>query len=383
MKKSNFVKKGVFFLGEQLFDLAFVQKQFRLEGAFQSSKSLNDGHINTTYQLCFQDNQGQKKDYVVQKINTYVFKDPDALMENIVGVTSFLRREIEKNGGDPERETLNFLPCNDGKYYVKDQNGDCWRCYHHVGDVYTCNTIESEEVFKNAGEAFGRFQKMLASYPSETLKETIPNFHNTYSRFLDFEKAVRDNLSGRREQAAKEIQFMRAREADTHVLLDLMGKGELPLRVTHNDTKLNNILFDNKTNRGICVIDLDTVMPGLALYDFGDSIRFGANTASEDEKDLSKVSLSLPLYKAYVDGYLGVAKDSLTPREIEYLPFSSKLMTLECGMRFLTDFLNGDTYFKTAYPEHNLVRCRTQFKLVEDMEKKMADMQTLTAEAAK
>lgn len=370
-------------MGEQQFDLAFVQRQFDLPGTFQSSETLNNGHINTTFVLDFQTADGAVQSYVVQKINTYVFKDPDTLMENIVGVTSFLRREIEKSGGDPERETLTFLPCANGKYYAKDENGACWRCYRHIGEVYTCNIIDSEEVFKNAGAAFGSFQKMLADYPSETLKETIPNFHNTYSRFLDFEKAVRDNLSGRRDQVEAEIEFLRAREADTRVLLDLMDKGELPLRVTHNDTKLNNILFDNKTNHGICIIDLDTVMPGLALYDFGDSIRFGANTASEDEKDLSKVSLSLPLYKAYVEGYLGVAKDSLTACEIEYLPFSAKLMTLECGMRFLTDFLNGDTYFKTEYPEHNLVRCRTQFKLVEDMEKKMAEMQSLTAEAAK
>ncbi len=200
---------------------------------------------------------------------------------------------------------------------------------------------------------------------------------------MDFEKAVQENRANRRETVEAEIQFVRDREADTHVLLDLIEKGELPLRVTHNDTKLNNILFDSQTNQGICIIDLDTVMPGLSLYDFGDSIRFGANTASEDEKDLSKVSLSLPLYKAYTEGYLSSAKESLWAREIEYLPFSAKLMTFECGMRFLTDYLNGDVYFKTEYAEHNLVRCRTQFTLVADMEKKMTDMQNITAEAAK
>lgn len=330
----------------------------------------------------FTDASGAVQEYVVQKINTNVFKDPDALMQNIVGVTTHLQKKIAARGGDVLRETLNFLPAKDGKYYVCDDVGNCWRCYRHVGGVYTCNTIDSETVFYNAGEAFGAFQNELADYPGETLAETIPNFHNTASRFADFERAVKEDAAGRAASVADEIAFVRAREADTHVLVDLLAKGELPVRVTHNDTKLNNILFDEKTNKGICIIDLDTVMPGLALYDFGDSIRFGANTASEDEKDVSKVSLSLPLYEAYTRGYLKSAGKSLTAREIEYLPFSAKLMTFECGMRFLTDYLNGDTYFKIAYPEHNLVRCRTQFALVRDMEQKMDEMRAVTARAA-
>lgn len=377
----NTVRKSVGFVTPQ-FDLSFIQNNFPIAGNYLGYTVKNDGHINATFVLHFEEN-GKKSDYTVQRINTNVFKNPDALMQNIVGVTSFLREKIVARGGDPDRETLCFLPAQDGKYYATDADGDCWRCYRYIDDVYTCNTIDSAEVFYNSGLAFGAFQKALADYPAETLAETIPNFHNTYSRFLDFETAVQENRAGRRDTVAAEIQFVRDREADTHVLLDLIEKRELPLRVTHNDTKLNNILFDNKTNQGICIIDLDTVMPGLSLYDFGDSIRFGANTASEDEKDLSKVSLSLPLYKAYTEGYLHTAKDSLWAREIEYLPFSAKLMTFECGMRFLTDYLNGDTYFKTDYPEHNLVRCRTQFTLVADMEKKMTEMQNITAEAAK
>ncbi|MCI5738368.1 MAG: aminoglycoside phosphotransferase family protein [Ruminococcus sp.] len=366
-----------------MFDIEFLQSNFKLQGTYQSYKPLNDGHINSTFVLDYADEDGTAHSYVVQKINTHIFTNPDALMGNIVGVTTFLQKKIAARGGNVQRETLDFLPAADGKYYAKDSAGSCWRCYRHIGNVYTCNIIDSEEVFYNAGTAFGAFQQALADYPSETLVETIPNFHNTYSRFLDFKKAVADDLSGRRANVQDEIQFILDREADTHVLLDLIDKGELPLRVTHNDTKLNNILFDNKTNQGICIIDLDTVMPGLALYDFGDSIRFGANTASEDEKDVSKVSLSLPLYKAYTEGYLHTAKDSLWAKEIEYLPFSAKLMTLECGMRFLADYLNGDTYFKTAYPEHNLVRCRTQLALVADMERKMEEMQKITADAAK
>ena len=366
-----------------MFDIEFLQSNFKLQGPYQSYKPLNDGHINSTFVFDYADEDGTAHRYVVQKINTHIFTNPDALMGNIVGVTTFLQKKIAARGGNVQRETLDFLPAADGKYYAEDSTGSCWRCYRHIGNVYTCNIIDSEEVFYNAGTAFGAFQQALADYPSETLVETIPNFHNTYSRFLDFKKAVTDDLSGRRANVQDEIQFILDREADTHVLLDLIDKGELPLRVTHNDTKLNNILFDNETNQGICIIDLDTVMPGLALYDFGDSIRFGANTASEDEKDVSKVSLSLPLYKAYTEGYLHTAKDSLWAKEIEYLPFSAKLMTLECGMRFLADYLNGDTYFKTAYPEHNLVRCRTQLALVADMELKMEEMQKITADAAK
>ena len=366
-----------------MFDIEFLQSNFKLQGTYQSYKPLNDGHINSTFVLDYADEDGTVHRYVVQKINTHIFTNPDALMGNIVGVTTILQKKIAARAGNVHRDRLDCLPAADGKYYAEDSTGSCWRCYRHIGNVYTCNIIDSEEVFYNAGTAFGAFQQALADYPSETLVETIPNFHNTYSRFLDFKKAVADDLSGRRANVQDEIQFILDREADTHVLLDLIDKGELPLRVTHNDTKLNNILFDDKTNQGICIIDLDTVMPGLSLYDFGDSIRFGANTASEDEKDVSKVSLSLPLYKAYTEGYLHTAKDSLWAKEIEYLPFSAKLMTLECGMRFLADYLNGDTYFKTAYPEHNLVRCRTQLALVADMERKMEEMQKITADAAK
>ncbi len=372
----------VYVLEQKLLDPLFIQQSFALPGECGTVQALNNGHINTTYHLCFNEADGTREEYVVQKINTNVFKDPDALMQNIVGVTTHLQKKIAARGGDVRRETLNFLPAAGGKYYVRDDAGDCWRCYRHVGGVYTCNTIDSETVFYNAGEAFGAFQNELADYPGETLAETIPNFHNTVSRFADFERAVEEDVAGRAASAKEEIAFYRAREKDAHVLLDLLGKGELPVRVTHNDTKLNNILFDEKTNKGICIIDLDTVMPGLALYDFGDSIRFGANTASEDEKDVSKVSLSLPLYEAYTRGYLGAAGASLTACEIEYLPFSAKLMTYECGMRFLTDYLNGDTYFKIAYPEHNLVRCRTQLALVRDMEQKADEMAAITKQAA-
>lgn len=362
------------------FPLEEIIKNFNIDGEYIGYYLSNDGHINNTFVLEFDDGLGKIKSYLLQLINTNVFKNPDELMENIVGVTEHLRKIVVDNGGDPERECLNVYFTSDGKPYYRDADGNCWRCYNFITGAHSCQSIDDPETFANAARAFGKFQCLLADYPSETLHETIPNFHNTLSRFADFEKAVSDNIAGRADSVRDEIDFVLARRDDAGVLVKLLEKGKLPLRVTHNDTKLNNVMFDNETDEGICVIDLDTVMPGLSLYDFGDSIRFGANTAAEDEKDLSKVSLSLPLYREYTAGYLSTAGQSLTPTEVEYLPFSAKLMTFECGMRFLTDYLNGDTYFRIAYDDHNLDRCRTQFRLVEDMERKMEDMKATTQE---
>lgn len=362
------------------FPLEEIIKNFNIDGEYIGYYLSNDGHINNTFVLEFDDGLGNIKSYLLQLINTNVFKNPDELMENIVGVTEYLRKIVVDNGGDPERECLNVYFTSDGKPYYRDADGNCWRCYNFITGAHSCQSIDDPETFANAARAFGKFQCLLADYPSETLHETIPNFHNTLSRFADFEKAVSDNIAGRADSVRDEIDFVLARRDDAGVLVKLLEKGKLPLRVTHNDTKLNNVMFDNETDEGICVIDLDTVMPGLSLYDFGDSIRFGANTAAEDEKDLSKVSLSLPLYREYTAGYLSTAGQSLTPTEVEYLPFSAKLMTFECGMRFLTDYLNGDTYFRIAYDDHNLDRCRTQFRLVEDMERKMEDMKAITQE---
>ena len=362
------------------FPLEEIIKNFNIDGEYIGYYLSNDGHINNTFVLEFDDGLGKIKSYLLQLINTNVFKNPDELMENIVGVTEHLRKIVVDNGGDPERECLNVYFTSDGKPYYRDADGNCWRCYNFITGAHSCQSIDDPETFANAARAFGKFQCLLADYPSETLHETIPNFHNTLSRFADFEKAVSDNISGRADSVRDEIDFVLARRDDAGVLVKLLEKGKLPLRVTHNDTKLNNVMFDNETDEGICVIDLDTVMPGLSLYDFGDSIRFGANTAAEDEKDLSKVSLSLPLYREYTAGYLSTAGQSLTPTEVEYLPFSAKLMTFECGMRFLTDYLNGDTYFRIAYDDHKLDRCRTQFRLVEDMERKMEDMKAITQE---
>lgn len=365
-------------MAKKPFNIEEICEKFSINGNFTGYEIINNGHINSTYNLIFEDN-GKPVKYVLQKINTVVFKKPDELMSNIVAVTKHIAKKYkEAKADDAERRTLTFLPCVDGKYYYIDSGNNCWRLYIFVDKVYTCNTIDSEEVFNNAGVAFGEFQNILADFDGSSLFETIEKFHNTASRFDALKKAIKEDKAGRLESVKNEVEFALARENDTHILVDMIAEGKLPLRVTHNDTKLNNILFDNITNQGICIIDLDTVMPGLSLYDFGDSIRFGANTATEDEKDLSKVSLSLSLYEAYVKGYLSKAKDALTTLEKELLPFGAKIMTYECGIRFLTDYLDGDTYFKVAYPEHNLDRCRTQFELVADMERKMEQMQEIT-----
>lgn len=370
-------------LENELGNVKELLNAFAFDGKFAKLLQLYDGHINNTYKFEFCGADGTINEYLVQEINTYVFKDYEGLMKNVMGVTDFMKKKIIANGGDPKRECLTVIGAVDGKPYYIDENGRCWRCYNFVGNAHSYQSVECTQVFGNAAKAFGKFQNMLSDYPIASLYETIPNFHNTVSRFADFKKAVSDNLSGRAESVKDEIEFVFDREKDCSVLVDLLNAGKLPLRVTHNDTKLNNVMFDNETDEGICVVDLDTVMPGLSLYDFGDSIRFGANTAAEDEKDVSKVSLSLEYFKVYTLGYLSTAGESLTPEEINQLAFSSKLMTLECGMRFLGDYINGDVYFKTEYSEHNLVRARTQFALVADMENKAEQMELIVDECCR
>lgn len=331
------------------------------------------GHINDTYIA------GESPKYILQKINENVFKDPKAVMHNMVGVTEHLKKKILARGGDPERETLSLIDTKDGKKYYEADDGKVYRMYKFVDNVNCYNFPDSPEIFEQAACAFGKFQNMLADYPAEDLVETIPDFHNTPKRFRDFENSVKKNLSGRAESAKSEIEFALARKEMTGIIVDAMAEGRVPLRVTHNDTKLNNVLFDDKTNEGICVIDLDTVMPGSLLYDYGDAIRFGASTGAEDEKDLDKIEMSLELFEAFTKGFLSQVGDKLTPAERELLPEGAMMMTFECGIRFLADYIDGDTYFKTAYPEHNLVRARTQFKLVADMEKKIDKMREIAA----
>lgn len=348
-------------------------ESFQFQGACVECIPYGSGHINDTFRVTFQ-HKGETKRYILQRMNNQIFLNPEELMENVVGVTSWLRKKIVENGGEPERETLNLVPAKDGKAFYKDSEGEYWRVYLFIEGAKTYDLVENQEDFYQSAVAFGRFQGLLADYPAETLHETIQDFHNTVKRLDTFKKAVEADGCGRAAQVQEEIQFVLDREALAHKLCDMQAEGKLPLRVTHNDTKLNNIMIDDETRKAICVIDLDTVMPGLSVNDFGDSIRFGASTGAEDEPDLSKVSCSMELFELYTKGFVEGCKGSLTEEELDMLPVGAMTMTYECGMRFLTDYLEGDHYFKIHREGHNLDRCRTQFKLVKDMEEKWNQM---------
>ena len=343
---------------------------FQLEGMVMNAIRYGSGHINDTFLMTLREDDETEGRVILQRMNKSIFTKPVELMENIMGVTSFLRERIIENGGDPDRETLNVIPTKDGKPYFIDSEGEYWRCYKFIEDATSYDQVENPEDFYQSAVAFGNFQRLLADYPAATLHETIKGFHDTKARFEVFKKAVADDVCGRAASVKDEIDFYLAHADVANVFGDLLEKGELPLRVTHNDTKLNNIMIDNETHKGICVIDLDTVMPGLAMNDFGDSIRFGASTAAEDEKDLNKVWCDMDLFEVYTKGFIEGCAGRLTEKEIELLPMGAKVMTFECGMRFLTDHLQGDTNFTIHRENHNLDRARTQMKLVQDMEAK-------------
>ena len=351
---------------------------FQTKGTLKSCTRYGSGHINETYKM-IREEGGQEYWYILQKINDGIFKDPVALMKNIEGVTEFLRKEIIKNGGDPDRETLTLVPAKDGKKYYQDGQGKYWRTYLFIRGATCYDLVQKPEDFYQSGKAFGHFQRLLSKYPAGELTETIPDFHNTPVRFETFKKAVAEDICHRADQVQDEIKFVMDRQKEMGIAMEMLKDGRLPLRVTHNDTKLNNIMIDDQTGEAICIIDLDTIMPGLSIFDYGDSIRFGANTAEEDEPDVSKVSISLPLFDIYTKGYLEGCGGSLTEAELDMLPMGAKLMTLECGMRFLTDYLQGDVYFHTARENHNLDRTHTQFAMVADMEKKWEDMKAIVA----
>ncbi len=354
-----------------------IVNRFAVEGDFIRAEEYGSGHINRT-ELIELSQGGQAVRYILQRINTQIFANVSQLMENIVSVTSFLSGKIMAQGGDPDRETLQVIQTKDGGSYWKD-GADHYRMYRFVEGAASYDAAKEPGILYESGKAFGRFQQLLSDYPADTLHETIVDFHNTPKRFETFCEAVDADRCGRAASVAQEISFIKERKSETQALTGLLENGELPLRVVHNDTKLNNVLFDKNTKKSLCVIDLDTVMPGTLAYDFGDAIRFGANTAAEDEPDVSKVSLDLELYRQYASGYLSGCGGSLTEKELEMLPMGAKLMTLECGMRFLTDYLSGDTYFRIHHKRQNLDRCRTQLALVADMERKWEQMARLSA----
>jgi len=341
------------------------------------------GHINDTFCVHTQPEDDSCRCFILQRMSSAAFKHPEQLMQNIIGVTEYLGKKIAAAGGDRAREAMQVVRPRSGADFYTDSEGGAWRVYPFVEGIYCYQRAETPQLFEASARAFGKFQRMLDGYPAETLFETIPHFHDTEDRLAKLKDAIAADIKGRVAECADEIAFVMAREADCSVALQAMRDGKLPLRVTHNDTKLNNVLIDKKTGEGMCVIDLDTTMPGLSINDFGDSIRFGANHSAEDEKDLSKVNFDIELYECYTRGFLEGAGDTLTAGELEYLPWGAKLMTLECGIRFLTDYLSGDTYFRTHYPEQNLDRCRTQFKLVRDMEEQFQAMADVVAKYAK
>jgi hypothetical protein len=350
-----------------------ILANFNTVGKFLTATPYGSGHINDTRLVTYDDN-GKEHTYILQKINHNVFKDPKKLMDNFVSVTAYLRDIIEKSGGDPDRETLNVIKTKDGENVYKTENGEYWRLLTFISDSVSYDKVENPEQFYSSALSFGNFQYQLRDFPAETLYETIPNFHNTPDRLLKFEEAVSADVCGRADSVKDEIAFVRARSEFAKTLENEHAAGRLPLKVTHNDTKLNNILFDEKTGKALAVIDLDTIMPGYSVNDFGDSIRFGATTALEDEADLSKVNFDIELYELYVKGFIEGAKGGLSEGELNMLPIGAIMMTLEVGMRFLTDYLSGDTYFKVSREGHNLDRARNQLKLVSDMEKRLDEM---------
>lgn len=358
-------------------DIRQIIAQFDFEGTLLSVKEFGAGHINTTYLAAFDSG----KDYVLQQVNSFVFKDVDALMGNMFAVTEHLRKAIAADGGDADRETLRFIRTKSGGDYYKTDDEKYYRAYQFVKDSVCYNKADTPALFGESGAAFGKFQQRLADFPAATLAETIPHFHDTPWRFdNEFLPALHRATEERRRSCQREIAWVLSQRTKLDGLTKLLRRGDIPLRVTHNDTKLNNVLFDRETGRCLAVIDLDTVMPGSALYDFGDAIRYGANPAAEDEQDLDKVYLNLDYFKAYAAGYLKEAGSALNACEKEHLALSSWMMTAELALRFLTDYLNGNVYFKTAYPDHNLVRARAQIKLAQDIEEKMNSMQEMIQE---
>ena len=344
---------------------------FRTHGQPVSCIDFGHGHINSTFEI----STDTGRLYVLQKINKYVFKDPVKLMANACAVTDYLRNR----SGDPNA-SLHYIPALEGKFYYRDSDGEFWRMYDLL-DGFCLDMPESDADFYESALAFGRFQELLSDFPADTLYETIPEFHNTVDRYRQLHESIASDNIGRKKAVLPEIEFALGLEELGGTLQRMREHGELPLRVTHNDTKLNNVLLNSKTRKSVCVLDLDTVMPGLSLYDYGDSIRFGAATVAEDEPDASKMKLDLHLFEVYTRGFLEAAP-SLTEQEVKLLPMGALIMTLEVGIRFLKDYLDGDLYFKTAYPDHNLIRARTQLALVADMQANWEEMRRIVAQVA-
>jgi len=358
-------------------DLATVASDFLIYGRYIYGEPYGTGHINDTYVVHF-DQAGTRVRYIFQRINDRVFRDVPALMENIRRVTAHATERAARTGtADAARRALALVPTRSGGSWLRDAAGGCWRCYHFIEQARTFDVVTSPRQAYEAARAFGGFQRLLVDLPGGRLHETIPHFHHTRRRFEALRQAAAADVCGRAAEVRAELDFALTREPLVDVLLDLQARGLVPERVTHNDTKFNNVMLDDRTAEGLCVIDLDTVMPGLALYDFGDMVRSATNAAAEDETDLTRVGMRLPVFEGLVTGYLATTGDFLTEAERAHLAFSGKLITFEIGLRFLTDHLAGDVYFKTRHAGHNLHRCRNQFALVRSIEHQEGAMQQL------
>ena len=351
-----------------------VAAHFSFSGALANIKELTAGNINVTYRLTYT-KDGLPHQYIIQRINTNAFKDPVSLMDNVGKVTSHIRASSQAEGINPDRRVLTFVPCDNGTLLYIDPEGGAWRAYHYVDGVTAYDQIESADLFREAGRGFGEFQTRLSDFPAAELAETIPGFHNTAWRYGAFLRAIEEDTADRVASIPDDIAFFHERKELAHAIVSKLGHPDLlPLRVTHNDTKLNNVLIDNATGKALCVIDLDTVMPGSSLYDYGDAVRYGACTAAEDEPDLSKIDFDMTLFKAFTEGFVSATEGKLTETEIRLLPLGIKVIAYELAMRFLTDYINGDVYFKTNYEGHNLVRARAQMKLLTVVEEKYEEM---------
>lgn len=352
---------------------------FDIKEELKNVKPFGNGLINKSYVA----ESTNSKRYLLQNLNIDLFQNFEGLMNNIDLVTTYLKEKIEKEGGDPDRETLTLIKTLDNKLFHKDKEGQVWRLYSFIENTVCYNKAKSADQFYKTGLAFGHFQAQLNDFDATKLSEVLEKFHDTRFRYAQFLEAVENDLAGRVKDVRPEIDFIKSRKEDAYLLYDMLDKGDLPLRVTHNDTKLSNILLDKDSLEGICIVDLDTIMPGILLFDFGDSIRSGANTAEEDEKDLSKVGFDIDLFEAYTKGFLKRAKHIMTDKEIEYLAWGARVITFEQAIRFFTDYLNGDTYYAVSHDTHNLERTRNQMKLVLDMEKQWPEILEIVNKAAK
>ena len=340
--------------------------------------SYGNGHINTTF---LAEKDGKK--YIIQSVNTNVFKNPNDMMDNVCKVTDFIKEKVKSRGGNADREIMSVLKTKTGENLCTTSNGDVYRAYTYISESITINENPTPEIFYQAGLGFGRFQEYLSDFPANELVETIEKFHHTPSRVESLKKTVKEDKLDRVKNCEDILKYILDFEKEAGIIISGIENKDIPIRVTHNDTKLNNILFDKDTKEAICVIDLDTVMPGSALYDFGDAIRYGANTAKEDEKDLDKVSIDLKLFESFTKGFTKPLKNSLTKYETDLLAFSSKLLTYECAVRFLDDYLAGNKYFKVDYEDHNLVRAKNQIKMCQDIDLKFNEMDKIVKDILK